>query len=81
MVAYILKSQTQSSDSWPDAQTGHPHTSDCHRMNTRTVNPLTCVRVTYIRYTPNSYHVPRHHGHTLHTQHPLRDRNRNRHEL
>ena len=51
MVAYILKSRTQSSDSWPDAQTGHPHTSDCHRMNTGTVNPLTCVGVTCMRYT------------------------------
>ena len=43
LVAYILKSQIQSSDSWPDAQTGRPHTSDYHRMNTGTFDPLTCV--------------------------------------
>ena len=51
MVAYILKSQTQSSDSWPDVQTSHAHTSDCHRMNTGTVDPLIYVGVTCMRYT------------------------------
>ena len=55
LLAYIWKSQTQSSDSWPDAQTGHPHTSDCHRMNTGTFDPLPCVCVCgsnmYEKYT------------------------------